>query len=79
VQARLRARGPALSSLERRHYAELTELVRELRLEDRVELGGPIERAHVPELLAAQDALVNNMRAGAPDKVCTRRRQDVCR
>jgi glycosyltransferase involved in cell wall biosynthesis len=69
VDLRLHARGPALSPLEQRHHAELMELVNELRLEDRVELGGPIERVHVPELLAAHDALVNNMRAGAPDKV----------
>jgi glycosyltransferase involved in cell wall biosynthesis len=67
--ARLTARGPVLSPLERRHRPELEALVRELRLEHHVELGGPVERADVPELLAAHDMLVNNMRAGAPDKV----------
>jgi glycosyltransferase involved in cell wall biosynthesis len=69
VAARLTARGPVLSGLEQRHRAALDELVRELRLEAHVELGPAIERAQVPELLAAHDALVNNMRAGAPDKV----------
>jgi glycosyltransferase involved in cell wall biosynthesis len=33
------------------------------------ELGGPVPRAEVPELLARSHVLVNNMRAGAPDKV----------
>jgi glycosyltransferase involved in cell wall biosynthesis len=69
VSIRLTARGPALSPLEQHHHAELDALVRELRLEDRVELGPAVDRARVPELLAASDVLVNNMRAGAPDKV----------
>ena len=33
------------------------------------ELGGPVPRANVPGLFARSHALVNNMRAGAPDKV----------
>lgn len=33
------------------------------------ELGGPVSRAEVPGLLARSHVLVNNMRAGAPDKV----------
>jgi len=33
------------------------------------ELGGPVPRSHVPALLARSHVLVNNMRAGAPDKV----------
>jgi glycosyltransferase involved in cell wall biosynthesis len=69
VAVRLTVHGPALSPLEQAHRAELERLVQELRLEDRAELGGPVDRAHVPELLASHDALVNNMRAGAPDKV----------
>ena len=32
-------------------------------------LGGPVPRAEVPALLARSHVLVNNMRAGAPDKV----------
>jgi glycosyltransferase involved in cell wall biosynthesis len=66
---RLSLHGPTLSPLEQAHRAELERLVQELRLEDRVALDGPVERARVPELLATHDALVNNMRAGAPDKV----------
>jgi glycosyltransferase involved in cell wall biosynthesis len=33
------------------------------------ELGGPIPRAQVPNLFARSHVLINNMRAGAPDKV----------
>src|SRR3954468_20185473 len=33
------------------------------------ELGAPVPRAQVPELFARSHVLVNNMRAGAPDKV----------
>ena len=32
-------------------------------------LGGPVPRAELPELFARSHVLVNNMRAGAPDKV----------
>jgi glycosyltransferase involved in cell wall biosynthesis len=69
LDVRLTAHGPALSDLERDHRAELQRLVTELRLGDRARLNGPVERAQVPELFAANDLLVNNMRAGAPDKV----------
>ena len=54
------------------HGAALNELERTYRLElERfgVELGGPVPRAQVPELFARSDVLVNNMEAGAPDKV----------
>ena len=34
-----------------------------------VELGGPVARADIPALFARSDVLINNMRAGAPDKV----------
>jgi glycosyltransferase involved in cell wall biosynthesis len=33
------------------------------------ELGGPVPRAEIPSLFARSHVLVNNMRAGAPDKV----------
>jgi glycosyltransferase involved in cell wall biosynthesis len=33
------------------------------------ELGGPVARADVPALFARSHVLINNMRAGAPDKV----------
>ena len=42
-------------------------LARELGVD--AELGGPVPRAQVPELFARSHVLVNNMRAGAPDKV----------
>ena len=61
--------GPALSDEERAHRAELEQLVGELDLDGRVTIGDPVPRSDVPALLASHDALVNNMRAGAPDKV----------
>jgi glycosyltransferase involved in cell wall biosynthesis len=66
---RLTVHGPALAAHEREHRGALERLVAELGVADRVELGGPVPRAEVPALLAAADVLVNNMRAGAPDKV----------
>ncbi|HVM18221.1 MAG TPA: glycosyltransferase [Gaiellaceae bacterium] len=67
LDVRLRVHGPTLTGAEEAHRARLEALVREL--DAPVELGGPVERARVPALLAESDALVNNMRAGAPDKV----------
>ena len=61
--------GPALSDDERAHRVELEQLVGELGLEGRVTIGDPVPRSEIPGLFAAHDALVNNMRAGAPDKV----------
>jgi glycosyltransferase involved in cell wall biosynthesis len=69
VVAAVTVRGPTLSPLEQAHRSELSALVRELSLQEHVELGPAIERSDVPHLLAAHDVLVNNMRAGAPDKV----------
>jgi glycosyltransferase involved in cell wall biosynthesis len=66
---RLDVHGPALSEEERTHRAELERLAAELPLEGRATLGDAVARAEVPGLLAEHDALVNNMRAGAPDKV----------
>lgn len=68
-EARLAAYGPALNDAERAHRRELEALVAELGAAGRVELGGPVARERVPELLAASDVLVDNMRAGAADKV----------
>jgi glycosyltransferase involved in cell wall biosynthesis len=68
VQLRLEVLGPTLSELERAHRAELERLVAELDLTGRASLRGAIPRADVPALLAGVDVLVNNMRAGAPDK-----------
>jgi glycosyltransferase involved in cell wall biosynthesis len=68
-EARLVVRGPSLTDEERWHRGELERLVAELGVADRVELGEPVPRSQVPQLLAGADALVNNMRAGATDKV----------
>jgi glycosyltransferase involved in cell wall biosynthesis len=68
-ETRLEVRGPALSEDERAHREELARLIEELTLGARVRLGDAVPRASVPGLLTETDALVNNMRAGAPDKV----------
>ena len=67
--ARLSQVGPSLTDEERSHRAWLDRLVGELGVEDRVEIAPPVPRQEVVRLLASADALVNNMRAGATDKV----------
>ena len=57
----LEVRGAALNGLERRHREELSRLG--------FQLGDAVPRSRVPELFARADVLVNNMEAGAPDKV----------
>jgi glycosyltransferase involved in cell wall biosynthesis len=69
VDVRLAVHGPTLSELERDHRRTLGRLVDALDLSDRVELGDPVPRAEVPGLFGRSHVLVNNMRAGAPDKV----------
>ncbi len=66
---RLDVYGPALSGEERAHRAELERLSASLGLDGRVTLGEAVPREDVPRLLAGHDALVDNMQAGAPDKV----------
>ena len=66
---RLDVRGPAFSDEERTHRAELERLASDLGVGERVTLGDAVTRSQIPGLLAAHNALVNNMRAGAPDKV----------
>jgi glycosyltransferase involved in cell wall biosynthesis len=53
--------GAALNELERRHREELERLG--------LPLGDAVPRAEIPGLFARSDVLVNNMEAGAPDKV----------
>jgi glycosyltransferase involved in cell wall biosynthesis len=65
----LHVHGPALSDEERAHRAELEQLVSELGLDRRVTIGDAVPRSELPSLFSAYDGLVNNMRAGAPDKV----------
>jgi glycosyltransferase involved in cell wall biosynthesis len=69
VDVTLDVYGPCLSNEERAHRGELESLVADLRLGGRVLLGDAVPRAEIPALFATHDALVNNMRAGAPDKV----------
>jgi glycosyltransferase involved in cell wall biosynthesis len=67
--ARLEVHGPAMTDAEHAHRRELEALVAELGAGGRVALGDPVPRERVPELLAYADAVVNNMRAGAADKI----------
>src|SRR5262249_13773183 len=69
ADVRLDVHGPSLSSEEEAHRVELEQLVAELDLDGRVTVGDSVPRAEIPQLFATHDALVNNMRAGAPDKV----------
>jgi glycosyltransferase involved in cell wall biosynthesis len=61
--------GPALTPEEIRCRSELERLMEMLGVASRVSLQGPVPRSQVPQLLASADALVNNMRGGAADKV----------
>jgi glycosyltransferase involved in cell wall biosynthesis len=69
LDLRLEIFGPALNAPERAHRTELERLVGELGLERRVRLGHAVLRTEVPDVLARADVLINNMQAGAPDKV----------
>lgn len=69
VDVRLRAHGTSSHPLEAANLLELRALVTELELAEWVELGAPLPRPEIPQLLAESTALVNNMRPGAPDKV----------
>ncbi len=69
LDARLEIHGPALSAAEREHRGELKGLVGALDLATRVRLEPAVLRAEVPDVLARADCLVNNMEAGAPDKI----------
>jgi glycosyltransferase involved in cell wall biosynthesis len=69
LDVRLEAHGPALNDSERAQRAELERLAAELELGDRAVLGDAVPRRELPALFARSDVLVNNMRAGAPDKV----------
>ncbi|MBV8256969.1 MAG: glycosyltransferase family 4 protein [Actinobacteria bacterium] len=64
----LETRGTTGSGLERRHKAELADLVDRLALSQHVTLGDSIPREMLPGLFARSDVLVNNMEAGSADK-----------
>jgi glycosyltransferase involved in cell wall biosynthesis len=69
TDASLAVHGPSLTDAERAHRAELERLGVELGLAQRLRLEDAVPHTEVPRLLSAADVLVNNMRAGAPDKV----------
>jgi glycosyltransferase involved in cell wall biosynthesis len=64
---RLEVHGPTIAPVEVQHRAELERLVVELHAP--VQLGEPLLREELPALFARSDLLINNMRAGASDKV----------
>src|SRR5215210_992053 len=59
--AEVELHGAALNALEQRHRLELEQ--------HGIPLGDAVPRAQLPQLFARADVLVNNMEAGAPDKV----------
>jgi len=65
----LRVVGPSTTEEERLYRMALERRVIELGLLDRVDIRGPVPHHAVPALYAEVDALVNDMRAGATDKV----------
>jgi glycosyltransferase involved in cell wall biosynthesis len=67
VDVELDVYGPSMSDEERRHRGELETLAAEL--EGAVRIHPPVAPSAVHALLAGADCLVNNMRAGATDKV----------
>jgi len=69
LDLRLEVHGPALNAAERAHRQELERLVSELGLARRVRLEPAVLRSQVAEIFGRADCLVNNMEAGAPDKV----------
>ncbi len=68
-EARLDVVGPSWTDEERAHRAALGRLVEELAVAGRITLADAVPREQVPTLLREADVLVNNMRAGATDKV----------
>jgi glycosyltransferase involved in cell wall biosynthesis len=67
-EARLDVYGTSGSDEERAHRAELERLVGELGLDGRAAIHQPVPRDEIGAVHARAHVLVNNMRAGAPDK-----------
>jgi glycosyltransferase involved in cell wall biosynthesis len=69
LDARLAVHGPVLVKEAQHERFTLGSVADSLGLRDVVDLGDALPRQELPELFAASDLLVNNMRPGAPDKV----------
>jgi glycosyltransferase involved in cell wall biosynthesis len=69
IDVRLDVHGPSLVADDAAHRRELEALVAQLGIGGVVLLGDALPRGDVPGALAGADALVNNMRPGAADKV----------
>jgi glycosyltransferase involved in cell wall biosynthesis len=67
-EARLDVYGTSGSDEERAHRAELGRLIGELGLQARAAIHQPVPRDEIGAVHARAHVLVNNMRAGAPDK-----------
>jgi glycosyltransferase involved in cell wall biosynthesis len=65
----LELRGPSLTSEEVAERQSLERFVAARGLGDRVTIEGPVPRGAVAQVYGGVDVLVNNMRAGALDKV----------
>jgi glycosyltransferase involved in cell wall biosynthesis len=65
----LELRGPSLTDEERAHRSALAARIAAAGLTARVRLEGPVGQSDVAGVYAGSDLLVNNMRAGALDKV----------
>jgi glycosyltransferase involved in cell wall biosynthesis len=65
---RLVVYGTSNSDEEERHRTELERLIVDLGLGERAAIREPVPRSEIGAVHAAADVLVNNMRAGAPDK-----------
>jgi glycosyltransferase involved in cell wall biosynthesis len=67
-EVRLDVYGTSNSPEEERHREELERLIVELALGERAAIREPVPRSEIGDVHAAADVLVNNMKAGAPDK-----------
>lgn len=67
-EVRLDVYGTSNSPEEERHREELERLIVELGLGERAAIREPVPRGEIGDVHAAADLLVNNMKAGAPDK-----------
>jgi glycosyltransferase involved in cell wall biosynthesis len=67
-QARVDLYGTSSSVEERAHRADLQALIAELGLGERAAIHEPVPRDEIGAVHARAHVLVNNMRAGAPDK-----------